>query len=462
MTIPTAGKVGVKMTSKPDNPQRTECRLVLIERHSTRILATAGAASHLLPRESIPTYTRTAEFITKAIDRRYGLNTIQLALLPEADNSGSCAVHEIIGVRQALPGSLSFAALDEFASSELTDGERATVRRIMRGEASELGRFANLGWLDKLLVKIGSDLDQCVWPFIRHVNQGIDFCLLSITEATGRKTWFKAVGEPNRREYPLTVELTRRFPSYLPTILVTIPEWNGWVTEDVIGVPLNESDSICECEQALSALAVMQKAMASNAASLLALGAKNWTYARIASLLDPFFQEAHSAMQAWTAASSKPLTENELSQLRKDLESALKEFMNAGIPESLLHGDIGHGNVIATPDGPAFLDWAETYIGHPFMSAEHLLADLARSNPMFAKKQAALRSHYVSQWTAHAQPEDLEKVAALAPTVAAFVYAMTAWDASHDRPDPTKAWPLIRSMLRRTKTELDQVPECIA
>jgi hypothetical protein len=178
--------------------------------------------------------------------------------------------------------------------------------------------------------------------------------------------------------------------------------------------------------------------------------------------LEPFFQEARRAMQAQTSAKSKPLAASELHQLQKDVESALKEFMNTGIPETLLHGDIGHGNIIATYDGPVFLDWAETYIGHPFLSAEHLLADLARSNPMFAEKQASLRSHYAGHWKAHVRPSELEKVTTVAPAIAAFVYAVIAWDASRKRPDPTEAWPLIRSMLRRTKRELDLVPECIA
>lgn len=462
MTNPTTRKADGKMTDILNNAQRIECRLVLIEEQSKRILTTAGAAGPLLPRESIPAYTRVAEALTVAIEERHGLSTIQLAILPGTEAQSYCAVHETIGSTEAVTGSLCLTTLDQIASSEFAGDEREIVFKIMTGEASELGRFARPGWINELLAETARYQDRSPSPVIRHLNQGIDFCLLSLTDADGRRVWFKAVGKPNTREYALTAELTRRFPSYLPKILATISEWNGWVMEDVKGVPLNESDSICQCEQALTALAVMQLEMANDVASLSALGAKDWTCARIASLLEPFFQEARRAMQAQTSAKSKPLAGGELYQLQKDVESALKEFMNTGIPETLLHGDIGHGNIIATSEGPVFLDWAETYIGHPFLSAEHLLADLARSNPMFAEKQAALRSHYVSHWTAQAQPEDLEKVTALAPAIAAFVYAVIAWDASRKRPDPTEAWPLIRSMLRRTKRELDLVPECIA
>jgi hypothetical protein len=450
------------MTDRLNGPERIECRLVMIDAHSMRILTTAAPPRPLLPRESIMAYTRVAEALNDAIEQRYGLCTIQLAFLPRAEGQSYCAVHEIIASRESLPGSLSLTALGEIAPSEFSGEDRAIVLAIMKGEASGLGSFARLGWIHDLLAKVGSYRDRGSMPAIRQVNQGIDFCLLSLSDAAVRKVWFKAVGEPNTREYALTVELARRFPAYLPKILATIPDWNGWVMEDVKGVPLNESDSIYQCEQALTALAVMQKEMATDVASLSALGAKDWTCARIACLSEPFFAESQRAMQAQISTKSRPLRSSELHQLKKNIESALHEFMNAGVPETLLHGDIGHGNIIATPNGPVFLDWAETYFGHPFLSAEHLLADLARSNPGFAEKQAALRSFYANQWRADVQPKELEIVAALAPAIAAYSYALMAWEAHCNRPDPTEAWPLVRSMLRRAKRELDQVSEVIA
>jgi len=366
---------------------------------------------------------------------------------------------EILGSREEIYRFLSSATLDEIAPSELTETEKATVLKIMKGEESELGRFARVGWIDELLAKTSRYLGQRSTPVIRQLNQGNDFCLLSLTDSTGRKMWFKAVGKPNAREYALTAELTRRFPAYLPRILAIIPEWNGWVMEDIEGLPLNESDALYQCEQTFSALAIMQMEMATNIASLSALGAKDWTCSRIASLSEPFFADSQQAMEAQVSTKSRPLVCSELHQLKNDVESALQEFSDAGIPETLVHGDIGHGNIIATPTGPVFLDWPETYIGHPFLSAEHLLADLARSNPSFVVKQTALRAHYAAQWKTQVRPADLEKVTVLAPAIAAFAYAVIAWNANRSRPDPSLVWPLLRSMLRRTRRELEQVSE---
>jgi hypothetical protein len=320
------------MTDRLNGPERIECRLVMIDAHSMRILTTAAPPRPLLPRESIMAYTRVAEALNDAIEQRYGLCTIQLAFLPRAEGQSYCAVHEIIASRESLPGSLSLTALGEIAPSEFSGEDRAIVLAIMKGEASGLGSFARLGWIHDLLAKVGSYRDRGSMPAIRQVNQGIDFCLLSLSDAAVRKVWFKAVGEPNTREYALTVELARRFPAYLPKILATIPDWNGWVMEDVKGVPLNESDSIYQCEQALTALAVMQKEMATDVASLSALGAKDWTCARIACLSEPFFAESQRAMQAQISTKSRPLRSSELHQLKKNIESALHEFMNAGVP----------------------------------------------------------------------------------------------------------------------------------
>jgi hypothetical protein len=269
------------MTDKAIHAQCVECRRVLIEAHSMQILATASDAGPVLPRESIPVDTRLAAALTESIKQKYGLHTIQLAALPEVGHNSYWAVHEIVSPLEEAPGELSFQVLDELAASEFTSGQRALVLKIMRGEACELGRFARLGWINELLVKIGGYQDRSRLPVVHQLNQGINFCLLSMTDANGDKMWFKAVGEPNTREYALTVELTRRFPAYLPKIVATIPEWNGCITENVVGTPLHESAEIHHSEQALAALAAMQKEAASSIASLVPLGAKDWSCSRL-------------------------------------------------------------------------------------------------------------------------------------------------------------------------------------
>ena len=139
------------------------------------------------------------------------------------------------------------------------------------------------------------------------IEPGIDFCLLNLQDANGCNLWFKAVGEPNTREYRVTQELTRQFPEYLPKLVAWIPEWNGWITEGVTGVPLSHSGDKAPWEQAFTALAFMQESSIENKACLCGAGAKEWSCARLLSLSRPFFEEAGCAMRAQTSTKVIPL-----------------------------------------------------------------------------------------------------------------------------------------------------------
>ena len=450
------------MTDRLNGPERIEYRLVMIEANSMRILAAASAAGRSLPRESIPAHMRVAGALNEAMEQRYGVCTLQLAILPGAEEPSSCAVHQIIGFQKAILGSLSFVALDEIASSELTEAERSLVLRIMKGEANELGRFARLGWIDELIAKTCMHRGRSSMPVICQLNQGIDFCLLNLKEADGRNLWFKAVGKTNTREYALTQELMRRFPEHLPKLLAWIPEWNGWIADGVAGAPLNHSSDKAAWEQALAALAFMQRNSIGNTPCLYRAGAQEWTCARLRSLSKPFFEEAERAMRAQISTKAKPIDCKDLRRLQASIEAALISISHSGIPETLVHGDIGHGNIVNSPDGPVFLDWAETYIGPPFLSSEHLLADLERFQPELACERSYLRRCYARHWRDYTSPASLAEVTACAPAVAAFSYALIVWEAHVRRPDPTCVWPLLRSLLRRTQRELESTSEVAA
>jgi aminoglycoside phosphotransferase (APT) family kinase protein len=450
------------MTDRLNGSERIECRLVVIDAQSMKILTTASTAGPLLPREKIPAYTRVAETLTKSIEDRLGISTIQLAFLSGTEGLSYCVVHELIGPREAASGLLEFTALDDIISTEFAVEERAIVLAIMKGEAKELGRFARLGWIDDLLAKTDGYRGQSSMPIIRQLNQGIDFCLLSMTDLARCKTWFKAVGEPNTREHALTMELAVRFPDRLPRIRQSIPQWNAWVMEDVQGTPLNQSINPGDWHEAVAALASMQQISSNDLSSFYAAGAQDWTCGRLQSLLEPFFADAALAMRMQTSSKVAALTEAELDWLKMSVEVALSDLTTSGIPETILHGDVGHGNVIASPRGPVFLDWAETHVGHPFLCAEHLIADLDRSHRLTPSETRALRLSYAERWRDYAGPDELARVATLAPAIAAFAYAVIAWEAHRSRPEPSLAWPTLRSMLRRTKRELEQPMEVVA
>jgi hypothetical protein len=438
------------------------CRLALIEPSSMRIMTINSDSGPLLPCESIHTHSRFAEALTQAVEQIYGLRTIQLALLPGSEEQGYCAVHEILASRSTLSEFLSPVALHEIEPDQLTAEEKAMVIKIMNGHAMDLGRFARVGWISELLCKTESLGISDRMPLVRQLNQGIDFSLLQLTYEDSRSIWFKAVGEPNTHEYALTIELSRQFPMYLPKILACIPDWKGWVSEHVAGVPLNDLCEMHAWGAALEALAVMQKSAIHHTGVLRKAGAKDWGCERLASLSAPFFEDVQRAMLAQGSTKARPLDSGEVRSVRGEIERALVTFTQSGMPDTLLHGDIGHGNILIASDRIVFLDWAETYIGHPFVSAEHLLADYERSQPSLSRGRNSLRQAYAAHWLDVVSSEDLVRTTLLAPAVAAFAYAITVWAATVHGPDPSSAWPVIRSMVRRVKRELDNVPEVAA
>jgi len=447
------------MNNRTSEVPTIECRVVVIDPGSKRVVVKPEIRPLSLLRESIPAYGRMAADLTGALFRLYGFTTIQLAVLPRKGCTSYCAVHELICVRRELSTSLSLADLDEVDIGELNPEERDFVGHIISGRLTSHGRFARLGWVRELLVEAGYGRDSSDWPRIQHVNQGVDFCLLSLTTSDAGIKWFKAVGQPNEHEYALTLELSHRFPQFLPKVSLKMPEWNGWISEDASGLPLTQSSSQTDWKNALSALACMQKSMVGQSDALYTLGATDWSCERIDSLLAGFFEASEQAMLAQTSTNVAVLRVEELQILRSNLEMALRRLNDGGLPMTLIHGDVGHGNVLLSTTGPIFLDWAETYIGHPFLCAEYLLRDFERRFPDCLDEMNDLRYFYAERWKGCVRSAAISIASTLAPAIAAIAYAVIAWDASTRQPDATTVWPLLRTLLRRSKRELDLVPE---
>jgi len=61
---------------------------------------------------------------------------------------------------------------------------------------------------------------------VQQLNGSETFSLLKF-ETTKAPVWFKAVGEPNVREFLITLKLFELFPDYVPKILASAPLLNG-------------------------------------------------------------------------------------------------------------------------------------------------------------------------------------------------------------------------------------------
>lgn len=125
--------------------------------------------------------------------------------------------------------------------AQLTQNSLAELEDYRASEKA--GPLARPGWLRELfhwtreqVMPLGVQLTGG----FRQLNASPTFSLLRL-ETEGGALWFKATGEPNAHELALTLAISRLFPRYVPRVLAVHHSWNGWLTEEVAGVPLDET-----------------------------------------------------------------------------------------------------------------------------------------------------------------------------------------------------------------------------
>ncbi|MGH3026370.1 MAG: phosphotransferase, partial [Gaiellaceae bacterium] len=98
-------------------------------------------------------------------------------------------------------------------------------------------------------------------------------------------------------------------------------------------------------------------------------------------------------------------------------EELCSELESAGLPVSLQHDDLHGENVVVSGSGALVLDWGDSCVSHPFLTAfvcfDHL--DLEPDDPWLAR----LRDAYLEPW---GDPGTLRKTFALALRLGAFAH----------------------------------------
>jgi hypothetical protein len=154
------------------------------------------------------------------------------------------------------------------------------------------------------------------------------------------------------------------------------------------------------------------------------------------------------------------LTGNELRALGEQIQTALSWIQDLGIPNTLGHLDLNPGNVIVAGEQCVFLDWAEAYVGHPFLSFQHLLELFRRMVGVDKKLEGQLTEAYADSWRRFISPESIAEALALTPLVAVFVFAAAsdAWSKAVSLRDPKSAG-YFRSLTRRMNREANQLED---
>jgi hypothetical protein len=359
----------------------TEYRVALIDSFTTKLLAESDVNGLHLPRVRIPKWTRPAEEINDAIRKQWQVTSIVLTLLETTNDRPGCAVAELLSSPETGPtNALLLKDIECLDEAELNAKERASLTSLIAGDAAPSGPFSRRAWLKEAQEWIQSsvsDLDIEFTGEIRQLNAGEAFALIRLGTTNRGAYWLKATGDPNKHERAFSVELSKRFPEYLPSLIADREDWNAWVTEDA-GEPLGGTQNFEHLLKATESLADLQSLSLCHVTELRAAGFMDHGLAVMQARLPEMFAFLEEAMRRQTSTRVKSLERARLVEILAVVDHACDKMQELRIPDCLVHGDINLDNILFDGTQIRFTDWAEGGIGNPFLTLEQVLQHVIR------------------------------------------------------------------------------------
>ncbi|HJT71509.1 MAG TPA: hypothetical protein VJ731_15015 [Terriglobales bacterium] len=437
-------------------PERTYL-MVIIRRNASEILLLPDGAGWKLPRTEVNPSERAAEQLTSEVQRAWGMETLCL-FSPAFDRR--CMVMEPVRENEK-SSSGTYWIPRTSAERCCAPAEAAAVRQSLAeldgyARAQAGGAFACCGWLRELFRWVGEQIAprglQLTGRF-RQLNTGPQFCLVRF-ETSAQALWFKATGAPNKHEMPVTITLTRLFPNHLPEILAVHREWNGWLSSEAPGAPLDAASEFRAWERTAEDLAAMQISAIGKTDELLASGCRDLRVPALAQQIDAFIACLNELMAAQKKRAPAPLSRSELQTLGLGLHEACATFESFRLPNTIGHSDFNPGNIFVGQDRCVFLDWSEAAVSNPVLTFQYLREYLSRSGVEEPAGGEKLAHIYSQRWAAIYSPSEIQHALTLAPLLAAFAYAVSSdsWRCM-DRASDCKTAGYYRGLARRMYRE---------
>ncbi len=461
------------MSGKLATTKQNECetyRVIVLGKNGTEVLLSPNGDRFALPSVNIPRWQRVAENLTAAVMTDWGEEVVCL-FEPDASASTNATQiryqateHWSVSGKPKMPtqwvpvSALSHDSL--IGASDYLAIQQSIALCSAKGKESPPRPFARLGWFKELSEWVETVIEPLGFHRngnVRQLNASPSFSLLRF-ETDGPALWFKAVGEPNQKEFLITCTLAQLFPNYLPGVLAARPDWNGWLTREAAGKLLCEVREDALWQRAAAALAALQIDSIEHGARILGTGARDRGATELSKLIQPFIESMAELMERQTKVPPVALGREELLLLGDRIQSALDALEAMEIPETLGHLDLNPGNIIVSPSRCTFLDWAEAYVGNPFFSLEYLLEHLRRANGTDSAVETELVESYCAQWEKVVPAAAVAEGLALAPLLAVFAYAAgsNAWEDA-ERPQEPATAGYLRSLTRRMHREANEL-----
>ncbi|MFZ0523539.1 MAG: phosphotransferase [Candidatus Acidiferrales bacterium] len=445
-------------------------RLIVTRRQASEILLLADPSAWSLPRVEVHPRHRLAEQLTQECARVWGIEVYCLFVSRQGINDpevkAKCAFMESVRRNDEppaeahwMPPSVAMGRCHPEEASAIRDG-LTELDSYARDQTT--GRFARPGWLPELFrwaQEQVSSLGLRLTGTFRQLNASPTFSLIRLETNRGA-LWFKATGEPNSHELPVTVALGRLFPSHVPRIYAVHDAWNGWLTAEVEGVSLDQITDRSKWERAAEELAELQIASIGKTAELLAAHSKDLRVPKLMERIDPFLARMGELMAAQAKPWPAPLVRSELETLAQGLKESCALLASRGLPDTIGNTDCNPGNILESGDRFVFLDWAEGCVANPLLTFEYLREHAARGRidkPAVAERLAAA---YLRPWASCCPPNVVRQALTLSPLIAVLAHAVAndAWRSADAARNPALAG-YLRSLTRRMYREAISVAQ---
>ena len=453
----------------PEHFEREICRVIVLGRDRTEVLLNIAGSGFAFPAVEIPRWERLAENLTAAVTENWGCDAICLFTIecsPE-DRTSNVDHYEVMECwrGRGIAAGTMWAPIRSLSSNSFVNPQEfrtfeECLHRSKGYESDQSSPFARRGWISELrdwTAHVIQPLGLELTGPLRQYNAGPAFNLIRF-ETTGPAVWFKAVGEPNLREFPITMKLAELFPRFMPEVLATRPEWNGWLSREVDGKNLGKAEDLALWEQTAGDLARLQIQSIPESESIVQLGAHDLRFDALLSAIEPFFDVVGRLMDEQPKTPPAILSRAELSLLRVLVDDALTLLADLRIPNTLGHLDLNPGNILVSAHGCVFLDWTEAYVGFPLFSFEYLLEHFRRQSEIGADHRSRIFDAYTTPCRQALSNDRMIDALTLAPLAAVFAYAvgMNAWKEEAKLRDPKFAG-YVRSLVRRMNREAIQL-----
>lgn len=286
--------------------------------------------------------------------------------------------------------------------------------RSLSGTVSKEMPWSRPGWVGEASSWMLESLAAAGWEPIGTPEQHYLWSLTSILRCptTAGDTYLKATSPLFAQEVAMTQLLATRTPGLTPAVLATEPG-RGWLLmADHGGRPLDEEPQT-SWPLGIATHARIQRAWLGDLAAARAAGA------------------VERGLDA-VAEAAKDLASNDSVMGRLDPASRLRYERSvprlidacaridaAGLPDTLIHGDLHPGNVAVTDRGCIVFDWSDVAIGNPLIDLVPYL-----NHGSDAASRRMIRDAYVAVWADMADPHRLRDAADAALPVGCFYQVM--------------------------------------